>query len=62
MNQLEYELMVRKKLTQKRDEYIKQLKEESDQLHAKIKQNEDLRSLFKDIIKPTLNYKDGTMR
>jgi len=62
MNQLEYELMVRKKLTQKRDEYIKKLKEESDQLHAKIKQNEDLRSLFKDIIKPTLNYKDGTMR
>ena len=57
MNRLAYELMERKKLTQKRDEFIEQVKNEENIVNANIKKNEDLRSLFKDVIKTTLSYK-----
>ena len=59
MNRLAYELMERKKLTQKRDEFIEQVKNEENIVNAKIKKNEDLRSLFKDVIKTTLSYKNS---
>ena len=59
MNRLAYELMERKKLTEKYDEMMEQVKGEEDALHSKIKENEDLRIRFKEVIKTTLNFKQG---
>ena len=59
MNRLAYELMERKKLTEKYDEMMEQVKGDEDALHSKIKENEDLRIRFKEVIKTTLVFKQG---
>ena len=59
MNRLAYELMERKKMTENYNEMMEQVKSEEMALHSKIKENEDLRIRFKDVIKATLNFKQG---